>query len=104
MIYTTLNSIDDKKISKTLGVAKGNTVRARHVGKDILAGFKTLVGGEIQEYTKLIGEAREQAIDRMLEDARSMGADAVIGVRFGTSFVMGSASEILAYGTAVKLD
>jgi len=102
MIYTTLDSIDELKITKTLGVAKGSTVRARHVGKDILAGFKTLVGGEIQEYTKLIGEAREQAIDRMLEDARSMGADAVVCVRFGTSFVMGSASEILAYGTAVK--
>lgn len=103
MMITTTDFIPGKRITEVLGVCRGNTIRARHVGKDILAGLKTLVGGEIQEYTKLIGEAREQAIDRMMEEGRAMGADAIISVRFGTSYIMGTASEILAYGTGVKL-
>jgi uncharacterized protein YbjQ (UPF0145 family) len=80
---------------------RGNTIRARHLGKDILAGFKGIVGGEIEEYTKLMGEAREQSIDRMLEEAKNLGANAVVDVRFSTSYVMASAAEILVYGTAV---
>lgn len=104
MTVTTTETVPGHTISKSLGIAKGNTIRARHVGKDILAGLKTIVGGEIEEYTKLIAEAREQALDRMIEDARAMGADAVINIRFSTSYVMGAASEILAYGTAVKID
>lgn len=104
MIVSTTDKIPGKEITVILGVARGNTIRARHVGKDILAGLKTLVGGEIEEYTKLIAEAREQAIDRMIENAAAMGADAVINVRFTTSYMMNNASEILAYGTAIKLD
>lgn len=104
MMLTTTEQIVGKKIVQTLGVARGNTIRARHVGKDILAALKTLVGGEIEEYTKLIAEAREQAIDRMVESAREMGANAVVSVRFTTSYVMGTASEILAYGTAVIVE
>ena len=104
MMLTTTEQIVGKKIVQTLGVARGNTVRARHVGKDILAALKTLVGGEIEEYTKLIAEAREQAIDRMVDSAREMGANAVVNVRFTTSYVMGTASEILAYGTAVVVE
>lgn len=104
MMLTTTEQIIGKKIVQTLGVARGNTIRARHVGKDILAALKTLVGGEIEEYTKLIAEAREQAIDRMVESAREMGANAVVNVRFTTSYVMGTASEILAYGTAVVVE
>ncbi len=104
MILVNTESIAGKNIVKTLGVAKGNTIRARHIGKDILAGLKTLVGGEIEEYTKLIAEAREQASDRMIEDAKSMGANAIVNVRFSTSYVMGAASEILVYGTAVIVE
>lgn len=104
MMLTTTEQIVGKKIVQTLGVARGNTIRARHIGKDILAALKTLVGGEIEEYTKLIAEAREQAIDRMVDSAREMGANAVVSVRFTTSHVMGTASEILAYGTAVVVE
>ncbi|MCB0266456.1 MAG: YbjQ family protein [Calditrichaeota bacterium] len=104
MMLTTTEQIVGKKIVQTLGVARGNTIRARHIGKDILAALKTLVGGEIEEYTKLIAEAREQAIDRMVDSAREMGANAVVSVRFTTSYVMGTASEILAYGTAVVVE
>lgn len=103
MILSTTDTIPGKQINRVLGIAKGNTIRARHIGKDILALFKTIVGGEIEEYTKLIAEAREQALDRMIANARELGADAVINVRFSTSYIMGTASEILAYGTAVKL-
>jgi uncharacterized protein YbjQ (UPF0145 family) len=91
------------RIVKTLGAVRGNTVRARHIGKDILAAFKTIVGGEIEEYTKLMAEARDQAIDRMVEDAEALGANAILDVRFSTSFIMQSAAEILVYGTAVVL-
>jgi len=101
MIIVTTSTIAGKEIVETLGLVRGNTIRARHVGKDILAGFKNILGGEIEEYTKLMGEAREQAIDRMIERAEELGANAVVNVRFSTSYIMGAASEILAYGTAV---
>ncbi len=104
MILTTTDFIAGKKIVRTLGMAKGNTIRARAIGKDILAGFKQIVGGEIEEYTKLMGEAREQALDRMTAEAEAMGANAVIELRFSTSEVMNAAAEILAYGTAVIVE
>ncbi|NIR49963.1 YbjQ family protein [candidate division KSB1 bacterium] len=101
MIITTSGSIAGKNIVQTLGLVRGNTIRARHLGRDIVAGLKNLVGGEIEEYTKMLAEAREQAIDRMTDSANEMGANAIVDVRFTTSYVMGMASEILAYGTAV---
>ncbi|MCX8056859.1 MAG: YbjQ family protein [Ignavibacteria bacterium] len=104
MIITTTEFIPNKKIVKVLGLVKGNTVRVRHIGKDIIAAFRNLVGGEIQEYTKLLAEAREQALDRMIEDASRLGANAIIGVRFGTAYVMQGAAEIMAYGTAVIVE
>ena len=104
MILTTTDHLPGKKIKQILGIAKGNTIRARNFGKDILALFKNLIGGEIEEYTKLIAEAREQAMDRMIADAEKQGANAIINVRFTTSYVMTNASEILAYGTAVVLE
>jgi len=104
MIIVTTDQIPGRTIRKTLGLARGNTIRARHVGHDISAAFKNLVGGEIRDYTKMMAESREQALDRMIEEAREMGADAIVGVRFTTSMIMQSASEILAYGTAVILD
>ncbi len=104
MIVTTSSQIAGKRIVKTIGVVRGNTIRARHIGKDILAGLKTIVGGEIQEYTKLMGESRDQAIDRMVADAEALGANAVVDTRFATSFLMQSAAEILVYGTAVVIE
>ena len=104
MIVVTTDTIPGKKVVKTLGVVKGNTIRARHVGKDILAGLKNLIGGEIEEYTKMMAESREQSLDRMVEDAQRLGADAVINVRFMTASMMQSAAELLAYGTAVKIE
>lgn len=104
MIVTPSASIAGHRIVKTLGLARGNTIRARHLGKDILAGLKNLVGGEIEEYTKMMAEAREQAIDRMIAEARSMGANAIVDARFSTSYVMSSAAEIVAYGTAVVVE
>jgi len=101
MIVTPASSIAGHRVVKTLGLVRGNTIRARHVGRDILAALKNLVGGEIEEYTKMMGEAREQALDRMVADARELGANAVTDVRFSTSFIMGAASEILAFGNAV---
>ena len=103
MIVMTTDFIPGKRVTEVIGLVKGNTIRARHLGKDILAGIKNLIGGEIEEYTKMIAESREQSLDRMKEDARSRGADAVINVRFTTSSMMQSAAELLAYGTAVKL-
>ncbi|MCZ7557643.1 MAG: YbjQ family protein [Bacteroidia bacterium] len=103
MIIATSSHVAGMRIVKTLGAVRGNTVRARHIGKDILAAFKTIVGGEIEEYTKLMAEARDQAIDRMLADAEALGANAILDVRFSTSFIMQSAAEILVYGTAVLL-
>jgi len=104
MIITTADSIEGRTVTRTIGLVKGNTIRARHVGKDIMAAFRNMVGGEIVEYTKMMGESREQALARMVEDAESQGANAIIGMRFATSMVMQNASEILAYGTGVVLD
>lgn len=103
MIVTTAESIAGRTIGETLGIARGNTIRARHVGTDIIASLRNIVGGEVPEYTKLLAEAREQAYDRMIASARSMGADAIIAMRFSTSAISQGAAEILAYGTAVKL-
>ena len=103
MIVTTTDKIPEKEITEILGIARGSTVRAKNIGKDIFAGFKNIVGGEIQEYTKLQAESREQAMQRMVDDAENLGADAVINIRLTTSMVMQGASEILAYGTAVRL-
>jgi len=101
MILTTTETIPGKRIVKALGLARGNTIRARHIGKDISAAFKNLAGGEITDYTKMLAESREQATDRLIEDAEALGATAVVGMRFTTSSVMQGAAEILAYGTAV---
>ena len=103
MLITTQDNFEDYKISKTLGLVRGNTIRARHVGKDIMAGLRTLVGGEITEYTKMLAESREQAYDRMVSSAIELGADGIVCVRFTTSSVMAGAAELLAYGTAVNL-
>ena len=104
MIITTTHTIPGKKITEGFGLVRGNTIRARHIGRDIMAALKNIVGGEIYEYTKLMGEAREQAIDRMREEAERLGANAVVGTRFSTSVIMGGAAELLAYGTAVKVE
>ena len=101
MIITTSDQIEGKKITKTIGLVRGSTIRARHVGRDIMAGLRSLVGGEIVDYTKMMAEAREQAIQRMVEDAEKKGANAVVGMKFTTSMIMSNASEILAYGTGV---
>lgn len=103
MLMTTQDEFADYEIVETLGMAKGNVVRARNIGRDIMAGFRNIVGGEIQEYTKLIAESREQSIDRMVQDAQSLGADGIVCMRFTTSAIMDGASELFAYGTAVKL-
>ena len=103
MIITTSAQIEGKTIAKTIGLVKGSTIRARHLGKDLMAGFRGMVGGEITEYTKMMAEAREQALQRMVEDAEKQGANAIVSMRFTTSMVMQSASEILAYGTGVVL-
>ena len=103
MIIISTDQVPGKSISDTLGIARGSTVRARNLGRDIFAGLKNLVGGEISEYTRLLADAREEALQRMVLDADRMGADAIVNVRFTTSNVMQGCSEILAYGTAVKL-
>ena len=103
-LTVTTPNLEDRKIVKVLGLVRGNTIRARHVGKDIMAGLRNLVGGEIHEYAKLLAESREQALDRMEEEARSLGANAIVGVNFATSVVMGGAAEMLAYGTAVVVE
>ncbi len=103
MIMVNTENIPGENIKSSLGLVRGNTIRARHVGKDIIAGLRAIVGGEIIEYTKLIAEAREQAVDRMVNEAEQLNADAIINVRFTTSVIMGGAAELLAYGTAVKL-
>ncbi len=103
IIITTGNEVPGKKIVKVLGVVKGNTVRARNIGRDIGAGFKNIVGGEIKTYTEMTTHSRDEAFNRMVNQAVDMKADAIIGVRFMTSMVMAGASEMLAYGTAVKL-
>lgn len=103
MIISTTDKIPNKEITKILGITKGSTVRAKHIGKDIFAGLKSIVGGELDSYSKLLDESREEAMNRMTIDAQTMGADAILNVRLTTSSVMDTASEILAYGTAVKL-
>ncbi len=103
MITTTTETVPGREITEALGIARGSTVRARNVGRDIFAGLKNLVGGEIDEYTKLQAYAREQAMQRMEQDAKQLGADAIVNVRFTTAMIMQGAAEILAYGTAVKL-
>ena len=103
MILTTTDTIPNKEISEVLGISRVSTVRARNVGRDILASFKNIIGGEIVEYTQLQAQSREQAIERMTADAESVGSDEIVNVRFATSVIMQGASEILAYGTAVKL-
>ena len=104
MIISTTSTIEGERITKVLGIARGNTVRARNVAKDIWAGLKNVVGGEISEYTRLQAQSREQAISRMIENAKLIDADAVVNVRITTSMIMQGCSEIMAYGTAVKLD
>ena len=104
IIVTTTPTIADHEITRTLGLVRGSAIRSRHIGRDILAQFRNVAGGEIIEYTKMLAEAREQAIDRMLEEARAIGADAVVSVRFQTAEVMKGAAEMMCYGTAVKLD
>ena len=104
MIISTTPNIEGKKVIETLGVARGNTVRSRNVARDIFATLKNIVGGEIEEYTKLQAQAREQALSRMIANGKGLNADAIINVRITTSMIMQGCSEIMAYGTAVKLD
>jgi uncharacterized protein YbjQ (UPF0145 family) len=104
MIIVTSNDIPGKRIIKTLGLVRGNTIRARHLGRDIMAALRNIVGGEVTDYTKMLAEAREQALDRMIEEGSKMGANAVISLRFATSMVMQGAAELLAYGTAVVVE
>lgn len=103
MILTTSDNIPGREIKETLGLVKGNTIRAKHIGKDILAGLRNIVGGEIREYTEALSEARELSTKRMIEEAEKLGADAIVCIRFTTSQVMSGAAELLVYGTAVKL-
>ena len=103
MIVCTTNEVPGAEIAEVLGVARGNTIRTRHLGRDVMAGLKGIVGGEVESYTKLMAESREQAIARMIEHAEELGADAILGMRLTTSVLMTTAAEILAYGTAVKL-
>lgn len=104
MLLSTTETIPGKKVVKYLGLVRGNTIRARHIGKDIIAGLRNLVGGEVVEYTKLMAESRDQAMDRMCEEAKKLGANAIVGLRFSTAEVMAHAAEILAYGTAVVVE
>ena len=104
MIVVTANRVSGMRVVRTLGLVRGNTIRTRHIGKDIMAVFRNIVGGEVAEYTKLLGESREQALDRMVEEANELGANGIISLRFSTSMIMGAAAELLAYGTAVVLE
>lgn len=104
MILTTTEKIPEKKITEILGIARGSTVRARNIGRDIFASIKNIIGGELSEYTKLQAESREQALQRMIEDGERLGADAIINIRISTSVITQGAAEILAYGTAVKIN
>jgi uncharacterized protein YbjQ (UPF0145 family) len=104
MIIVTSSQITGKRIVRTLGLVRGNTIRARHLGKDILAVLRTMVGGEVSEYTKMMAESREQALDRMVDEARQIGANAIVDARFITSMLMQGAAELLAYGTAVVVE
>ena len=104
MLLATTDKIEGKKIVKHLGLVRGNTIRARHIGRDIMASLKNVVGGEISDYTKMMAESREQSLDRMIEEANSLGANAIVGIFFTTSMVMQSAAEILVFGTAVVVE
>ncbi|RMA79284.1 YbjQ family protein [Umboniibacter marinipuniceus] len=104
MIITTQDQLVGYRIVKTLGLVRGNTIRARHVGNDILAGLRSIVGGEITEYTKMMAESREQALDRMTDEAHQLGANAIVAMRLTTSPVMQGSAELLAYGTAVSVE
>ena len=104
MIIATTDRIDGMRTVKTLGLVRGNSVRARHIGKDITAAIRNLVGGEVPEYTKLMAESREEAVSRMVEGAEAMGANAIVATRFVTSMIMGGAAEMVAYGTAVQVE
>ncbi len=104
MIIVTCHEIAGMTVVRSLGIVRGNTIRARHAGRDLLAFFKNLVGGEIHDYVKLMAEAREQAIDRMVEEAESLGANAIVGVRFATTEIMSGAAELMVYGTAVVVE
>ena len=104
MIITTSDTIAGKQIKETKGLVRGNTIRARHMGHDFMASLRGVVGGEITNYTKMMGESREQAIDRMIEEAEAVGANAIVGLRFSTSMIMQNAAEILAYGTGVVIE
>lgn len=102
MTVTTTPNIEGTRVVETLGLVRGNTIRARFIGRDVMAIFRAMAGGEVSEYTKMLAEAREQAIDRMVEEAESLGADAVVMARFQTSMIMSGAAEIMCYGTAVR--
>jgi uncharacterized protein YbjQ (UPF0145 family) len=103
MIVTTTEQIEGKRITETLGLVRGSTIRARHMGHDIMAGLRNIVGGEVKDYTVMLAQAREEALQRMIEQAENMGANAIVGTRFVTSMVLSGAAEIVAYGTAVKV-
>ncbi len=103
MIVVTTEQIEGKRITETLGLVRGSTIRARHMGRDIMAGLRNIVGGEVKEYTLMLAQAREEAMQRMIEQAEKMGANAIVGTRFVTSMVMSGAAEMVAYGTAVKV-
>ncbi len=104
LIIVTTHSVPGKNITKTLGLVRGNTIRARHLGKDIIASLRNIVGGEVTEYAKLLAESREQALDRMEAQAKELGANAIVGLQFQTSVIMGGAAEMMAYGTAVVVE
>ena len=104
MIIVTTEHIPGARVTASFGLVRGSSIRARHIGRDIMAGLRNIAGGEVHEYSKLLGESREQAVDRMIQEAQALGADAVIAVRFQTSMVMTGAAEMLCYGTAVKLE
>jgi len=104
LIVVTSDDIPGRKILKTIGLVRGNTIRCRHIGRDIMAQLRNLVGGEVSDYTKMIAEAREQCLDRLRLEAQSMGANAVVALRFSTSYIMAGSAELLAYGTAVVID
>jgi uncharacterized protein YbjQ (UPF0145 family) len=103
MIIVTTGQIEGKRITETLGLVKGSTIRARHLGHDVMAGLRNVVGGEVKDYTIMLAQAREEALQRMVDQAEKMGANAIVGARFATSMVMSGAAEMLAYGTAVKV-
>ncbi len=103
MILVTTDNIPKKEIREVLGLVKGNTVRAKNIGKDLFAGFKNIVGGEIRSYTEMMTESREEAMNRMISEAEALGANAIVGIKFTTSAVMAGAAELLVYGTAVKI-